>query len=350
MRVHYSAVDAADVLSTLRPLLKPTIALTGSDAWLSAADAAAAPASLPVRVLICGYPSRDMLRTLVAQAKAARVTPALLIPWAGVPAATATYVNELRAADESITVHNIHHNHQSVAEYALALVLALMRRIVPSHAAMLKGTWVPAMRNDGVPATDTLHDKRVLILGHGHIGRSLARRLAGFEVRSIKATRLSIANRYVDDFGVEVFPSSRTADLMRDCDVLFVCLPGVSSTKGLVGEREIALLPPNAVIVNVGRGVAINQAALFGALQAKRIAGAALDVWYNYPTPDMQEVAYADFPFHTLDNVVLSPHVASKTAAADAQRYVEVANLLNAAVGESDSSSVVPIGNVVAEL
>jgi phosphoglycerate dehydrogenase-like enzyme len=344
MRVHYSALDAADALTKLRPLLKPAIALTGSDAWLSASDAAAAPPSTPVRVLICGYPTRDMLNTLVSQAKAARITPALVIPWAGVPAATAQYVTELRAANESITVHNIHHNHRSVAEYAIALVLALMRRIVQSHSVMLKGTWVPAMRNDGVPATDTLHDRRVVILGHGFIGRSLARRLIGFEVRSIKATRFSVAERYIDDLGVEVFPSSHTAELMRECDVLFVCLPAAASTKGLVGEREIALLPPNAVIVNVGRGVAINQAALFGALQAKRIAGAALDVWYNYPTPALQELAYADFPFHTLDNVVLSPHVASKTQEADAQRFVELANLLNAA-SEGDA-----LGNVVTEL
>lgn len=285
-----------------------------------------------------------MLNTLVNQAKTAQIVPALVIPWAGVPAVTAQFVKEIRAANNAITVHNIHHNHRAVAEYSLALVLALMRRIVQGHGVMLKGTWVPAMRNQGIPDTDSLFDRRVVILGHGNIGRSLARRLRGFEVRSIRGTRISISERYVDDLDVEVFPSSHTAALMSECDVLFVCLPGVESTKDLLGERELAQLPPNAVIVNVGRGVAINQEALFAALKAKRIAGAALDVWYNYPTAQVQELAYADCPFHELDNVVLSPHVASKTAEAEAQRVVELAKLLN------DAAESGELGNVVTEL
>jgi phosphoglycerate dehydrogenase-like enzyme len=101
----------------------------------------------------------------------------------------------------------------------------------------------------------------------------------------------------------------------------------------MVGEAELALLPPGAVLVNVGRGAIVREEALYHALREGRLAAAGLDVWYRYPTSEAEAVdaAPSAFPFHELDNVVMSPHRAGHVAEDDDLRMKALAELLNAA-------------------
>jgi phosphoglycerate dehydrogenase-like enzyme len=112
-----------------------------------------------------------------------------------------------------------------------------------------------------------------------------------------------------------------------------VCLPHTPETTGFLGARELDLLPEHAVVVNIGRGPIVDEAALYAALREGKIHGAGLDVWYNYP-PDEEARAHtppSDYPFHELDNVVMSPHRGGGSAETDRLRMIHLARLLNAA-------------------
>ena len=115
--------------------------------------------------------------------------------------------------------------------------------------------------------------------------------------------------------------------------MLIIALPLTPETEGLIGEMELASLPRGAVLVNVGRGPIIDAEALFNSLSEGHLRGAGLDVWYNYP-PDSESQAYtppADFPFHELDNVVMSPHRGGGSEDTGTLRMIHLADLLNSA-------------------
>jgi phosphoglycerate dehydrogenase-like enzyme len=98
--------------------------------------------------------------------------------------------------------------------------------------------------------------------------------------------------------------------LLPDTDALIVALPLTRRTESLVGERELRLLPKQAVLVNIARGPIVDEKALFDSLQSRSLKAAGLDVWYNYPQdPESRtNTPPSSYPFHELDNVVLSPH------------------------------------------
>ncbi|MEJ2758695.1 MAG: NAD(P)-dependent oxidoreductase, partial [Anaerolineales bacterium] len=112
---------------------------------------------------------------------------------------------------------------------------------------------------------------------------------------------------------------------------LIITLPLTEETQGLIGAEELALLPPQSIVVNVGRGPVIDQHALYHALREGHLHSAGLDVWYNYP-PDEASRANtppADVPFQELENVVMSPHRGGGAADIETVRMAYLANLLN---------------------
>jgi phosphoglycerate dehydrogenase-like enzyme len=109
-------------------------------------------------------------------------------------------------------------------------------------------------------------------------------------------------------------------------------LPLTDQTRGLIGEKEISLLPDHAILVNIGRGPVVDQGALYHALKDGKLHSAGIDVWYNYP-PDEDARANtppADYPFHELDNIVMSPHRGGGAAEVEVLRMTHLAELLNA--------------------
>jgi phosphoglycerate dehydrogenase-like enzyme len=131
----------------------------------------------------------------------------------------------------------------------------------------------------------------------------------------------------------DIYPPEALHKLLPRADVLLICLPHTPETTGLVGESELALLPPGALLVNVGRGPIVDEAALYHALHNGTLRAAGLDVWYNYPADKAarSHTPPSAYPFHELDNVVMSPHRAGHFDEREMLRMRHLAALLNAA-------------------
>jgi phosphoglycerate dehydrogenase-like enzyme len=144
-----------------------------------------------------------------------------------------------------------------------------------------------------------LHGKRMTIVGLGTIGQAIADRAAAFGVRVTGVRRH--ANRPVPPNVAEVFGTDQLDRALAGCDILVVAAPGVSSTRQMIGARELALLNPGAVIVNIARAAIVDQRALIDGLESGRIGGAVLDVFEAEPLD-------ADNPFWSMPNVIVTPH------------------------------------------
>jgi phosphoglycerate dehydrogenase-like enzyme len=269
-------------------------------------------------ILISGRPT-------VEQLEASPNLHTVLIPWAGLPEATA----ELMVEYPDIAIHNLHHNAVTTAETALTLMMAAAKHLIPIERSFRAHDWRPRYKPN--PAL-TLTGKTALILGYGHIGRHIGRVCAALGMRI-----LAIRKNPVEDSIAEVHPPEALHQLLPKANILFLTLPLTDETRGLVGEKEIRLLPKGAVVINVGRGPVLDQHALYNALKDGCLHSAGVDVWYNYP-PDEDSRANtppADVPFHELDNIVMSPHRGGGSAEIEIRRMQYLAHFLNlAAAGE----------------
>lgn len=186
-------------------------------------------------------------------------------------------------------------NAWAVAEHAVALLLALYRRLTHCDRAVREGRWRQA-----VTGFDTFEvaGKTLGLVGAGNIGRKVARRLAAFECRVVYYDIVQ-APDIEKDLGAR---RVSLEELLREADIISLHVPATKETHGLINRKTLALMKPGAVILNTSRGPAIDEDALVEALREKRIAGAGLDVF-------CQEPIAADHPFLKLENVVLSPHM-----------------------------------------
>jgi len=148
-----------------------------------------------------------------------------------------------------------------------------------------------------------LDGSRIAIVGMGQIGRALASRARAFGMHVVAVTRTGTAHPLAD----ETVTTTAIADVAARCDAVVVTLPLTDHTLGLVDAAALAAMPPHGVLVNVGRGAVVDNAALIAALQAGRIGGAVLDVFETEPLP-------ADSPLWQMSNVILSPHTAALSA------------------------------------
>jgi phosphoglycerate dehydrogenase-like enzyme len=189
-----------------------------------------------------------------------------------------------------------------VTEHALALVLALLRRLPAAVAAQAGHRWadelggLQPLHPDG--AVTTLLDARVLIWGFGSIGQTLAPLLQALGAHVQGAAR-SAGERA----GFPVVAEDRLAAELPRTDVLVMVLPATPATERALDAERLAALPRHALVVNVGRGSTVDEAALVTALTEGRIAGAALDVTEVEPLP-------ADSPLWEAPGLLLTPHAA----------------------------------------
>lgn len=260
------------------------------DASIHITTGADAPENASYSILIAGRPS-------IALLDASPNLTRLLIPFAGLPSVTKERLQDY----PHIAVHNLHHNAPPTAEMALALLMAAARRLIPSDRDFRQYDWTP--RYQPYPSV-ILKGKTALILGYGAIGEYLGTILKAMGMRIIGVRR-----RHYDETK-NIFPPEKLHDLLPQANVLIVALPDTAQTRGLIAASELALLPEQAIVINIGRANVIDQHALYDALRSGHLHGAASDVWYHYPTDEAarQNTAPADVPFHELDNMVMSPH------------------------------------------
>jgi D-3-phosphoglycerate dehydrogenase len=217
----------------------------------------------------------------------------------------------------------------AVAEWTIAHILAVRRRLLQTVRAVRSGQWtLPDVLSPGLVGAT------VGLVGLGRIGREVVKRLAGFGC-TIVATDPAADPSEWRRHGVEIV---RLDALLAWSDVVSLHVPLMPSTRHIIGARECALMRPTAIIINTSRGGLIDEAALLAALKAGRIAGAGLDTFETEPLP-------VDNPLLALQNVLVTGHVAYATqeaARASAQGAVDA--VVKLARGE------VPVGVINPEV
>jgi phosphoglycerate dehydrogenase-like enzyme len=198
---------------------------------------------------------------------------------------------------------------QSLGEWVLGAILYFakgVRRLVSSQMA---GQWDPF---DVVE----ISGQTVGIVGYGDIGRAVATRVRAMGMRVLGLTRRGPLLYNMDNLVSQVFAPADRIRMIEQSDYVVVAAPLTPDTVGMIGDAEFAAMKPNAVVINVGRGPVIDEAAMVRALSEKRIKGAALDVYDHEPLPQ-------GHPLYLLENVLLSPHCADHTVTwqDDAMRF-----------------------------
>lgn len=211
---------------------------------------------------------------------------------------------------ESATAHGIQvvnapgANAIAVAEIALGLMLAVARSIPQTYAGVRAGGWVDDTIRAQVVGSE-LSEKTLGLVGLGNIGSRVARIAKGFEMKVLCYTRRPDPQRAVKA-GV-VFVSLE--ELLSNADFVVICAALTPSTRGLIGEKELSLMKKDAYLVNCARGPIVDEAALYSALRNGQLKGAGLDVLSVEPPG-------AHHPLFELPNVVVTPHLGSRTKGA----------------------------------
>jgi D-3-phosphoglycerate dehydrogenase len=183
-------------------------------------------------------------------------------------------------------------NHEAVADHAFALIAALANQLPTYHREIVGRRWAARFHA-------SLWRGVVGIIGLGRIGRALARRCVGFEMRVL-------ANDIAPDADYALANSIEMVDLetlLREADFVSINAPHTPLTDKMINAERLSLMKPGAYLVNTARGGLVDEPALIEALQAGRIAGAGLDVMAVEPLPEGS-------PLRALDNVILTPHCA----------------------------------------
>ncbi len=196
----------------------------------------------------------------------------------------------------------------SAAEHTIALMLSLARHIPQANAMLKSGVW----RRSDFMGTE-VRDKTLGIIGLGNVGSEVARRARGLQMKLV-AHDPFISVDHARNLQVELVSLKQ---LLKESDFITLHLPLTSSTKGLIGAKELALVKPTVRIINTARGGLIDEKALVKAVKEKRVAGAAIDVFSTEPATE--SILFED------DNIIVTPHLGASTTEAQAMAAKDVA-------------------------
>ena len=183
----------------------------------------------------------------------------------------------------------------TIAEHVVMVTLEIMRRQADYNRVVAAREWVRDL------PIRSIRGSRVTLLGAGDIGREAAIRLRAFGPKRIIAVNRS--GRDAGDMFDKTLPTSALDGVLPETDVLVMSLPGTAETAGIMDGRRLALMPKDAFLINVGRGSAIDEAALLALMQSGHLAGAALDVFEREPLP-------VDSPMWDCPRLLITTHIA----------------------------------------
>jgi phosphoglycerate dehydrogenase-like enzyme len=308
LKVHLYHVDFLKYASEFKSILDPEIILTEGDNI---------PEDAMYEILVHPTPSKEWL-------EASPDLKAVVIPWAGIPGKT----REILKSYPKISLHNLHHNNYNTAELGFTLLLAAAKHLIPLDQKLRKNDWTPRYAEN---KAIMLRDRTVLILGFGEIGQALASYCLGLGMK-VMATKKH-PEEYQGNLNVEIYSSNKLHELLPKSEILLISLPLTEETDGLIGEKEINLMPQGSILINIGRGPIVDQFAFYEALKSGHLHSGGSDVWYTYPDSKKSRTNTppAEVPFGELENFVLSPHRGGMVQEVDCQRARALASLLNAA-------------------
>jgi phosphoglycerate dehydrogenase-like enzyme len=221
------------------------------------------------------------------------------------------------------TVCNAFGHERAIAEYALMTMLMWTHRWKAVEQSFRAGSWEYSGAMVG-PLRDELGGQTVGILGLGRMGLEIAAKARAMGMRVIACSRNTKASEDIEAF----YSLDRIDEFLGLCDFLVVCIAHLPQTEGLVNAARLAQMKRHAVLVNVARGPVVAERDLYEALTGGTIAGAVLDVWWRYPAASEPRRRGSAFPFHELDNVLMTPHSSGWTEQMMDRRWdMIVANL-----------------------
>lgn len=277
-------------------------------------------------------PELDVLVTLLftrAMGAAARRLRLIQVPGAGLDRI------DRSAIPSGASLANVHGHETGIAEFVIGAMVALSRSFGRIDASLRAGRW-ESQWAPGVPpppAWPELAGRTLGILGYGGIGQAVARRARAFGM-PICAIRRDVGRSGEDDLAL-LGNLERLDEVLHRSDYLVITLPLTPDTQGIIGEKQLRVMKPSASLVNVSRAQIVDEDALYDALAQGRLGGAALDVWYRYPT-GLDPVLPARRPFHQLPNVLMTPHVSGWTdGTLEARARVIAENIRRTARGEA---------------
>jgi phosphoglycerate dehydrogenase-like enzyme len=217
------------------------------------------------------------------------------------------------------------YDHESgMAEYVIMAMLALSRRLLTFDSQLRQGFWTGSCIFSPFAAAPELRNRVVGMIGYGRIGREVARRIGAFGMRC-RAIKGRPDGTSAPELEWLAGPAALD-QLLAVSDYVVVSCPLSTATHGMIGEEQFGMMKPNAYLVNVSRGRIIQERALYEALRDKRIAGAAIDVWYRYPEAGSPgPCSPSAYPFYELDNVIMTPHISCCTEETAEARWRDIA-------------------------
>lgn len=224
-------------------------------------------------------------------------------------------------------------NAVAVAEHAIALMVAVNRKLDVQIDSVKAGTWMAGVTGDRTEY-HTLVDKRVGIIGLGRIGSRVAKRLAGWECELVYHDIVDFDDEYVQAVG-----ATRVSvdELLSTSDIVTLHVPLDSTTRHMLSEREFAMMKSSSILINTCRGSVVDEAALIRAIEGREILGAGIDV------TEVEPIDPAN-PLPQMPNVVVTPHLATRALESEHNAAENaITNAARVAAGESPLWTVQPV-------
>ena len=272
-----------------------------------------------------------------AMGKAAPNLKAILVPAAGVDRI------EPGAVPAGCFVTNAYAHESPIAEWVMACAVNLDHHIIKADRTFRAGSWEMWPARYG--SFRELMGRTFGVIGLGAIGKRVAKLANAYDMRVIASGRRPEQAEEAKALGIEYGAGEAAMHrVLAESDFVVVSTPLNANTTGLIGAAELAMMKPTAYIINPARGHIVDEKALFDVLKNRKIAGAAVDTWYEYPKTDTDAPRPSKHPFWELDNIIMTPHQSGATIGTRDRRAKVVAqNIDRLTRGE-------PLVNVVAEL
>jgi phosphoglycerate dehydrogenase-like enzyme len=239
--------------------------------------------------------------------------------------ATGVELFDLAALPKGCAICNSFGHETAIAEYIVMAMLALHHRFFGIAGEFReRGSWRSSWVQSGAPHGE-VRGTTLGIVGYGRVGREVARRAAPFGCRILAANRTA---REAEPGVERVYPLAELDRMLPECDTVALCTALGPETTGLIDARRLTLMKPTAFLINIARGQVVDEDAVYAALRDRKIGGAALDVWWQYPTAGDPERRGSRHPFHQLPNVIVTPHNSGWTAGMVRRRWDEIADNL----------------------
>ena len=240
--------------------------------------------------------------------------------------ATGVELIELAALPAGVAVCNAFGHESAIAEYVVMVMLAWRHRLLQISGEFRENaSWRTSWVHGGAPHGE-VRGSTLGIVGYGRVGREVARRAAPFGCRILAVNRTP---REPEPGVEDVLPLGALDRMLPECDTVALCTALGAETTGLFDARRLSLMKSSAFLINIARGQIVDEDAIYSALRDRTIGGAAIDVWWQYPTAAEPERRGSRHPFHKLPNVIATPHNSGWTSGMVERRWNEIANNIN---------------------